>query len=589
MIRIQSIIVLSGLAVIALLTGCNQALPVDTSYSVHRDHTPILKYKDHNPILQIQVVHSGHEPAQLSEITLSFGGNATSDDVAGIQAWYMGSSDRWGLTEEAIAVGSAHSFAKIQTITGEQMLDLDTSYFMITCDLTEDADLQHGLEVQCQGIKVNQYNLSSSPPDQSHFIQRFGVSVRKHLDDHVDTYRIPGLVTTKAGSLLAIYDVRREKSRDLQGDIDIGVSRSTDRGNTWEPMRIALDRGTWGGLPEKFNGISDACILVDDKAGTIYVAGLWMYGVLDADGRWVEGLTEDSTAWAHQWKGRASQPGFDVKETSQFLLTHSDDDGLTWSEPVNLTALCKKEEWWLWAPAPGHGITLDDGTLVFPSQGRDKNGEPFSNITYSQDQGKTWKTSNPAYSNTTENMAVQLSDGSIMLNMRYNPNRSNLGEDNGRVICITDDLGKTWKEHPTSRHALIEPTCMASIHKHPYQVYGMTSEMLFFSNPNSKQGRTHMTLKASLDDGNTWPEKYWFLLDENKGRGYSCITSIDEQTIGILYEGSQADMTFEQIPVIELLHRGDRNAEGCRIRMRIGGETPSLYSDGPPARKKTTG
>lgn len=249
-----------------------------------------------------------------------------------------------------------------------------------------------------------------------------------------------------------------------------------------------------------------------------------------------------------------------MKETAQFLLTHSDDDGQTWSEPVNLTRMCKKQEWWLWAPAPGHGITLADGTLVFPTQGRDNHGEPFSNITYSQDHGRTWKTSNPAYSNTTENMAVQLSDGSIMLNMRFNPNRGNLGDDNGRVISITKDLGNTWTEHPTSRHALIEPTCMASIHKHPYRLEGKTGEILFFSNPNSKQSRTHMTLKASLDDGNTWPEKYWLLLDSNKGRGYSCITSIDENTIGILYEGSQADMTFEQIPVNELIH-GDNTGQ----------------------------
>ena len=68
-------------------------------------------------------------------------------------------------------------------------------------------------------------------------------------------------------------------------------------------------------------------------------------------------------------------------------------------------------------PAPGHGITLDDGTLVFPTQGRGADGTSFSNITYSQDGGKTWVSSSPASNNTTENMAVQLSNGAIMLNM----------------------------------------------------------------------------------------------------------------------------------------------------------------------------
>lgn len=68
-----------------------------------------------------------------------------------------------------------------------------------------------------------------------------------------------------------------------------------------------------------------------------------------------------------------------------------------------------------------------------------------------------------------------------------------------------------------------------------------------------------MTIKVSLDDGNTWPEEYWLLLDEGKSRGYSCITSIDENTIGILYEGSQAHMTFQKIALSELL---DLDAQG---------------------------
>jgi sialidase-1 len=76
---------------------------------------------------------------------------------------------------------------------------------------------------------------------------------------------------------------------------------------------------------------------------------------------------------------------------------------------------------------------------------------------------------------------------------------------------------------------------------------------LLFSNPNTKTDRHHMTIKVSLDDGLTWPEKYWLLLDEGNSRGYSCLTSIDENTIGILYEGSQADMTFESIPLKEIL------------------------------------
>src|SRR5690606_30718071 len=124
-------------------------------------------------------------------------------------------------------------------------------------------------------------------------------ALRKHMDDDVHTYRIPGLHVTNEGTLLAVYDVRRDSSRDLQGNIDIGLSRSTDGGNTWEPMEVILDMKEWGGLPEKFNGVSDPNILIDRNTNTIFVAGLWMHGVLDKEGKWIEGLDEESEAWEH--------------------------------------------------------------------------------------------------------------------------------------------------------------------------------------------------------------------------------------------------------------------------------------------------
>lgn len=118
---------------------------------------------------------------------------------------------------------------------------------------------------------------------------------------------------------MAIYDARWDSGRDLQGDIDIALNRSEDGGQSWQPMQRVLDMKEWGNLPEKYNGVSDACILCDKNTGTIYIAGLWMHGVLDAvSGKWVEGLTQDSTRWIHQWISKGSQPGFGVKETAQF-------------------------------------------------------------------------------------------------------------------------------------------------------------------------------------------------------------------------------------------------------------------------------
>jgi sialidase-1 len=320
-----------------------------------------------------------------------------------------------------------------------------------------------------------------------------------------------------------------------------------------------MDMGEWGGLPEKFNGVSDACILSDKNTGDIYLVGLWMYGVINRKGKWIDNLDSKSKEWNHQWRNKGSQPGFGVKETSQFLICKSTDDGVTWSEPVNLTEQCKKREWWLWAPAPGNGITLKDGTLVFPTQGRDLNGLPFSNITYSKDGGKTWKTSNHASSNTTECAVVQLEDESLMLNIRTNDNRKIKDHRNGRTICVTPDLGKTWKKHQTSNSALPEPVCMASLRAHKYiTADGTQKQLLLFSNPNSKQRRKNITIKTSLDSGNTWPEEHYILLDEGTGRGYSCITSIDNETIGIIYESSRADMVFQKI-ALDFLKSGAKN------------------------------
>lgn len=378
------------------------------------------------------------------------------------------------------------------------------------------------------------------------------VYVRTQNQEGVHTYRIPGLATSNKGTLLAVWDNRYANSRDLQGDIDIGLSRSFDQGKTWQQNQQILDMGEWGGLPEKFNGVSDACILVDKNSGRIWVAGLWMYGVHDKNGIWIEGLTQDSSRWEHQWAARGSQPGFTPKQTCQFLLTYSDDDGETWAKPLNITKKTKKKEWWLYAPAPGAGITMSDGTLVFPTQGRDENGVPFSNITYSKNGGKSWITSQPASTNTTECSVVELADGSLMLNMRDNRNNSEKGDKNGRAIYTSNNLGNTWTEHPTSHGALIESTCMASLYKHTYKnEAGEEKSILLFSNPATKQGRHNMRLKASLDDGSSWSEG--ILLDQGNSYGYSCITAVDENNVGVLYEGSRAQMSFKIVPLDTIL------------------------------------
>lgn len=530
---------------IAESVNAQQEMRTDLTLTMIQHQVPVLVNKEENAVLHVKINSAPETNIVLKEVNIGLKGKNGLDDVNKVQVFILDKNKR-------IKFGDDKAPAAEISIQDDYPFH-DSLHLMVSVQLHHQADLSNQLFVTCNGL-VTDKGLTEPNPEFIPKPLRIGVAVRQHMDDNVHTYRIPGLTTTNRGTLLAVYDIRRDSGRDLQGDIDIGISRSTDGGNTWEPMRIGLDMGRWGNLPEKFNGVSDACILVDENSDKIFLAGLWMHGVINEEGVWQKGLTEKSDAWNHQWRNKGSQPGFDVKQTSQFLISSSTDDGKTWSDPVNITQLCKKEEWWLFAPAPGHGITLADGTLVFPTQGRDKNGASFSNITWSKDGGETWTTSQMASHGTTENMIVQLSNGSIMLNARDGKNKGNTSGTNGRVISVTSDPGETWSEHQTSRGTLIEPACMASLHKHTYTENGQQKSILLFSNPNSKTERSHMTIKVSFDDGNTWPEAYWMLLDEGKGRGYSCMTSIDENTIGILYEGSQAHMTFESISLEELLN-----------------------------------
>ena len=350
------------------------------------------------------------------------------------------------------------------------------------------------------------------------------MALRKHGDDGVDTYRIPALATSPKGTLLTVYDMRRRMPRDLQEDIDIGLSRSTDGGRTWESPRVIMDMGEYGGLPQEQNGCSDPGIIVDQKTGEIIVFAVWMNG----------------RPGKHQWRDDGSLPGYEIGKTAQLMMVRSTDDGRTWSKPENLTRALKKEAWWLLAPAPQQGINMPDGKLVMPMQGRDENGVTFATIMVSADHGKTWTLGAPAHSRGNECQAARLSDGSIMLNIRN-------GTVKYRAVYVTKDLGRTWTAHSTHANTLIEPPANGSLFAF--------RNLLLFANAHSQTARTHHTLQVSTDEGKTWPEKMHLLLDEGRGRGYPSITQIDRDHIGIVYEGSRADLSFEKFSIKELTKR----------------------------------
>lgn len=396
------ILFLFSLVVLIISDRYNDNVKVEITSPV----LPVLTGKTHNPVQKIQLIREDSENYMLEQVVLSLKGTSEINDVERVSLFKAGKNEKFEIDN---LVGEARPNATTAIITNHFKVTEDTLTLWVAVTLKENIDLTNRVKITSTGISTSTGRIRV--PIRETESLRVGVAVRQHKQDGVHTSRIPGLETSQKGTLMAIYDARYDSARDLQGHMDIAMNRSFDGGRSWEPMQIVLDMNEWGDMPEKYNGVSDACILVDDNTGDIYVAGLWMYGVLDNEtGKWVEGLTEDSTRWIHQWHKMGSQPGFDVKQTSQFLITKSTDNGLTWSDPINITSV-KNKEWWLFAPAPGQGITMKDGTLVLPTQGRDETGMSFSNITWSKDGGKTWTASNPAHKNTTECAVVQLSDG----------------------------------------------------------------------------------------------------------------------------------------------------------------------------------
>ena len=349
--------------------------------------------------------------------------------------------------------------------------------------------------------------------------RRYAIAVRNHGDDGSDSYRIPALSRTKSGDLIAAYDIRWTSFFDMQADIDIGCQISKDGGRTWSKMKVAMDWGEYGGLPKDQNGCGDPCVIVDEVTGDIFLFALWGHGF--------EGKTIIFN----------SKSGFEPIDVGQMTYVRSSDGGRTWSQPVNITPQVKDPSAATFFQGPGRGITMLDGTLVLPVQNWDKDRIPSSGIMYSKDHGKTWEVSTMATAHVCEDQVAEIRPGVLMLNMRNYGN-----DDRHRKVYVTEDLGETWTEHVSS-NVLQEPVCQASLLK--------AGDLLLFANPDSRTQRNMLTIKCSEDLGNTWPHA--LLLDEEPGWGYSCMAMIDDGTVGILYEGSTAQIVFQAVRLEDLL------------------------------------
>ncbi|MBS9766656.1 MAG: exo-alpha-sialidase [Flavobacteriaceae bacterium] len=507
------------ISVTLLSTACSKKIPSDkVSFKEHQFTLPILKGKEHNKVFSFTV--KVDSTTFFKKLTLNLKDTNISI-IKNISVFYGKKS----FEKATLLTKVTPTSSKVVVEMPEKVSAKNT--FWITATLNKKASLSDKIAINLASITTDKNEIINIQ-DKKTTYKQIGVAVKQRNEGGVHTFRIPGLATTNKGTLIGVYDIRYNSSVDLQANVDIGMSRSTDGGETWEPMKVIIDMGTYGDKPQDENGVGDPAVLVDRATNTIWVIALWKHG------------GKDKRAW---WD---SKEGLTPEETGQLLLVKSEDDGKSWSKPINITKGLKNPSWKLFFNGPGKGITMKDGTLVFAAQYKDKKAVPYSTLIYSKDHGKSWKVGTGIKSETTEAQIVELDNGTLMINARDDRNRANRKDTlNGRTIMTTTDLGKTWTKHATSRSTLIEPNCMASLISHHSKKYG---DMLFFSNPNSKTNRNHITIKASLDKGNSWKKEHQIELYEEDTFGYSCMTIIDDKYIGILYEGNR-ELYFQKIPI----------------------------------------
>jgi sialidase-1 len=309
------------------------------------------------------------------------------------------------------------------------------------------------------------------------------------------SYRIPAVVVTKAGTLLAFCEGRRNSRAD-SGEINLILKRSSDGGKTFGDTQVIWADGA--------NTCGNPCAVVDRSTGAIILL-----------------MTHNP--------GHVGEPALTTNPTGggrTVWITRSTDDGITWDKPRDITNDVKKKEWSWYATGPGVGVQPHSGRLVIPCDHVVQSTlKGNAHIIYSDDHGQTWKIGGePAKEEFNESQCVELNDGRLMLSMRNHLPAVKAGAPKERGVAISADGGITFTElrrDPT----LIEPICQGSIAR--------IGKQILFANPASQSKRIDMTVRVSDDDGQTWPTS---LRIHDGPAAYSCLVALPDGSVGLLYE-----------------------------------------------------
>ncbi len=293
--------------------------------------------------------------------------------------------------------------------------------------------------------------------------------------DSYGIYRIPALATASSGALLAFAEGRETLADD--GNIDLVMRRSLDHGVTWGDRELVVDQG-------------------EDTAGNPTVI---------ADG-------------PRLWLAYTTNPGDDATQRA-FWLTWTEDDGASWAPPRALTEVAIPGATWM-ATGPGRGIVTRSGRLVIPCDHRGPDGVLRSHVIVSDDAGASWVLGGSAAPDTDEATVAELSDGRLVLNMRFE------GDRRARALATSVDGGATWSE-TTFDDRLPDPGCQGSLLR--------VGSAPYFANPATVEPvpRDHVTVRRSDDDGATWSAER--LVDPGPS-AYTALTPLTGGGVGLAWE-----------------------------------------------------
>lgn len=352
--------------------------------------------------------------------------------------------------------------------------------------------------------------------------QRYEQILFKKGDYGYHTFRIPALVQTKSGAILAFAEARRNSGSDT-GDIDLVMKRSTDGGKTWSEMMMVWD--------DAENVCGNPSPVVDSRSGRIILTMTWNNG-------------KDPEKNIH------AKTSID---TRRVFVTFSDDEGLSWSTPREITSQAKSSEWQWYATGPCHSIQLQKGAhkgrIVVPCD-HSKTGEGSnSHVIYSDDLGESWHIGG-ILRHGNESTITELKNGDLMLNMRCGSKKLRNEMSRQRLVAISHDGGETFDETYLDK-GLVEPVCNASIIN--YAPKGKLTNTILFSNPKDGEKRINMSLSISYDSGKTWEKN---ILVSDKATAYSDLLVLPNGDVAIFYERGENrpydTMVFTIVPKKEL-------------------------------------